>query len=214
MVLQRRRSLIAWLQPVLPEVTARISERSTLCVSRHSPRASQPRCTSEMLAQCGNSRGCWQEDLQMGCKEERSVLCTASQGFQFGTGWGIRIFYIHPALCRGMSTTPVNLHTASLHHKQLSPLPVLPAGKRGTEVLQQVSGRAWGKVVGAAPAPCSLLCSPPEAPTAVSLCPCPQPSQGTAQRKVMLPASTSLAPGGPAREGCFGLWIFVFMSLQ
>lgn len=81
MVLQRQRSLIAWLQPVLPEVMAGISESSTLCVSRRLPRAGQPRCTSEMLAQCGNSRGCQQGNLQMGCKEEGSLLCTASQGF-------------------------------------------------------------------------------------------------------------------------------------
>lgn len=42
MVLQRQRSPIARLQPVLPKVTDRISESSTLDVNHLSPRARQP----------------------------------------------------------------------------------------------------------------------------------------------------------------------------
>lgn len=164
MALQRQRSLIAWLQPVLPKVMARISERSTQGWPSHH--------TSEVLAQCGNSRACWQEGLQMGCKEEGSLLCTASQGFRFGTQRGIRIFYIHPALCRG--TSPLNWHTASPHHKRLSPFPVLPAGKQGTKAAELKN-----KATGAAPAPCNLLWG-----TAVT------------RRKLMCQLAPTLLPAG------------------
>lgn len=84
-------------------------------------------------ARCWLSGGTAEAAGKKVCKEEGS-LCTATRGFRFGTRRAIRIFYIHPALCRGMS--PVNLHTASPHHKQLSPFPVLPAGKQGTKVAE------------------------------------------------------------------------------
>lgn len=135
MVWQRWRSLIAWPQPVLAEVRCRISESSTLFVSHHLPGASQPQHTTELLAQRRSSRGCWQEGLQMACKEEGSLLCTASQGFWFGTRQGIKTFYIHPALHRGTSTTPTNSHTASFHYEQQSPFPLLSAGKGDTQIL-------------------------------------------------------------------------------
>lgn len=64
MVCQRRRSLIAWLQPVLAKVRCRISESSTLCVGHHSPRASQPQHTSELLEQQRLLAGRIADDLQ------------------------------------------------------------------------------------------------------------------------------------------------------
>lgn len=212
MVWQRWRSLIAWLEPVLAEVRSRISESSTLCVSCHLPRASQPQHTSELLAQCGSSRGCWQEGLQMACKEEGSLLCTASRGFWVWTRQGIKTFYIHPAPCRDVSTAPIDSHTDSFHYKQQPPFPVLCAGKGGTQILQQVSIRAWDKVMGAALAPCSWLCSPSGAPTPTSLRPCPQPSCSTvvAQRKLMCQPAPALFPAGLQEKDAL---VFAFLFL-
>lgn len=180
----------------------RISESSTLCVSSHLPRASQPQHTSEMLAQCGSSRGCWQEGLQMACKEEESLLCTASQGFWFGTRQGIKTFYIHPAFCRGTSTTPTNSHTASFHYKQQSPFPVYLLEKEALKFCSKSTSEPGTKWWGLPWLP---------APTPASLCPCPQPSWGT--EKAHVPANISLAPSRAAGEGCFSLWILIFMSL-
>lgn len=193
MVWQRWRSLIACLQPVLAKVRCRISESSTLCVRHHLPRASQPQHTSELL-------------------EQQRLLARRIADLQ-----GREISPLHSLtglLCWDQTGNKNILHPSSIlqrhkhnphqfthclfHHKQQAPFPVLSAGKEGTQTLLQVNIRAWDRVMGAAPAPCSWLCSPSGAPTPTLLCPCPQPSWSAvvAQRKLMCQTTPALFPAG------------------
>lgn len=146
----------------------------------------------------------------MACKEEGFLLCTASQGFSFRTRQGIKTFYIHPALCRGMKHNPHQLTHCLLSPQATVTLPSFICWKRRHsnfvvsqhQSLRQSDGGCLVPSGSPQLALLNWLSSPSGTPTPAWLCPCPQPSRDTvvAQRKLTCQPTPDLFPAGLQEE--------------